>query len=174
LDESILRKAQSGNQQAFAAVLDECYDTVFGFAIKYCGGQQDAEDITQQACIKLAASIHSFRFESAFSTWLYRLVINCARDWYRQQARHSHCAEVSLEVATGDVSEDLVYLQQILARVEDMGQDYRETLVLVAGEGFSHREAGELLGVKESTISWRIHEIRKQLAASSTSGGDIR
>ena len=46
-----------------------------------------------------------------------------------------------------------------------MGQGFKETALLVLGEGLSHREAGTLLGVKESTVSWRLHRIRQQLSS---------
>ena len=165
VESALLRRAQSGDQRAFALVIDGCYNQVFRFALNYCGQRQDAEDITQQACIKLAKNLSSFRFESAFNTWLYRLVINCAKDWYRQQNRfHSDDSQKVCEEANTE-GESLVYLQQVLQLVADMGDDFRETLVLVAGEGFNHREAGGLLGIKESTVSWRMHQIRKRLSA---------
>ena len=158
----LIQRAQSGDREAFARLLDEQYDVMFRFACKFCGNRQDAEDVTQQACIKLARNIGQFRFESAFSTWLYRLVINCARDWYKAQKLRSHEAMPDIAVAN-DSAEPAILLQQVLARVGAMGEDFRETLALVFGEGLSHAEAAQVLAVKESTISWRIHEIRKRL-----------
>lgn len=165
VEEEVLRKAQSGDQQAFGKVIDGCYDRIFRFALNYCGQPADAEDITQQACIKLARNLSSFRFESAFSSWLYRLVINCAKDWYRQQRKFDVNEGSELAEPSTEKGEDLIYLQQLLHLVDTMGEEFRETLVLVAGEGFNHREAGALLGIKESTVSWRMHRIRKRLAA---------
>jgi RNA polymerase sigma-70 factor (ECF subfamily) len=52
-----------------------------------------------------------------------------------------------------------------------MGEDFKETALLVLAEGFSHREAGEMLGVKEGTISWRLHEIRRQLSSLDAKEG---
>lgn len=164
-DISTIKSAQQGDAAAFALVVDGAYDTLFRFALKFTGQRQDAEDIAQQACIKLATSIKSFRFDSAFTTWLYPLVLNCARDWRRQQNRH-HSGDTQPEALSGEVDErgeNLVYLRQILNRVDTMGEGFRETLVLVAGEGLSHSEAATLLGIKESTVSWRLHEIRKRI-----------
>lgn len=170
-DSATLKRAQQGDGAAFAEVVDHCYDSIFRFALKYTGHRQDAEDVAQLACIKLAKAIGSFRFESAFTTWLYALVLNCARDWYRQQG-YQHFSDqdpeeipqLSRETSQG---ESLVYLRQILHQVEAMGEGFRETLVLVAGEGLSHAEAAALLGVKESTVSWRLHEVRKKLASAN-------
>lgn len=171
----LIRRAQSGDEAAFAELIEACYDQMYGCALKYAGNKPDAEDITQQACIKLARSIHQFRFEAAFSTWVFRLVINCAKDWFRSRARHEQppsatAQDTSQEVMTENVPEStadsssLIYLAQILDQVAAFGEGFREAVVLVLGEGLSHRDAAEVLGVKESTVSWRIHETRKRLA----------
>lgn len=174
-DETI-RRAQAGDRDAFARLIDDYYAVMFRFACKYCGNRQDAEDITQQACIKLARSVGQFRFEAAFSTWLYRLVINCARDWYKQQKLPPTGPMVNpdaLAIAIEDGAESAVMLHQVLAQVSEMGDGFREALALVIGEGLTHAEAAEILAVKESTVSWRLHEIRKRLAADTRPEGGL-
>lgn len=172
-DSETLKRAIDGDSTAFGEVVDTCYDSIFRFAIKYTGQRQDAEDVAQLACIKLAKAIRSYRFEAAFTTWLYKLVLNCARDWHRQQRRHQgdSTTDELMESVTELTGESLVYLRQILDRVDTMGDGYRETLALVAGEGMSHAEAAGLLGVKESTVSWRLYEIRKKLASANVQEG---
>lgn len=162
----LIRSAQSGDGQAFAQLLANAYDNLYRFAYRWCGNRADAEDITQQACIKLAQSLGQFRFDAAFSSWLYRLVINCAKDWYRSQNRHQHDAIedwVEPERAPDQSAENSIYLRQLLRQLEQMAEGFKETALLVHGEGLSHAEAADVLQVKESTVSWRLHEIRKQL-----------
>ncbi len=177
MDESeLIRRAQAGNADAFESLLETRYDTLYKFAFKWCGNKSDAEDVAQLACIKLAGSISQFRFESQFSSWLYRLVINCAKDWQKSQARHQgkniddiHQAADDEEhdghecLSTANPAENRIYLQQILQLLNTMADGFKETALLVHAEGLSHAEAAEVLGVKESTISWRLHEMRKQL-----------
>ena len=167
-----IRRAQRGDRDAFSLLVEQHYAAMFSFACRYCGDRQDAQDVTQQACIKLARSIEQFRFESAFSTWLYRLVINCARDWHKSQ-RSRGCGERDGElddVPVHDGAESAVMLRQVIALVEQMGAGFRESLVLVLGEGLTHAEAAAILEVKESTVSWRLHEIRKRLNAGLNAG----
>ena len=76
----LIRRAQDGNASAFGELVDSHYDTIYRFAWKWCRHRANAEDIAQQACIKLAASLAQFRFEAAFTSWLYRLVVSCAQD----------------------------------------------------------------------------------------------
>lgn len=167
-DEELIRRAQCGDREALRHLVEAHYTTMFRFACKYCGNRQDAEDVTQQAFIKLAQSLGQFRHEAAFTSWLYRLVINCARDWHKHQLRHTH--DEPREVATRGGAEPAVMLDQVLSLVDQMGAGFRETLALVVGEGLTHAEAASILSVKESTVSWRVHEIRKRLNAVVHSG----
>lgn len=165
-DDLLIQRAQAGNETAFAELLDQHYELMYRFAWKWSGSVADAEDITQQACIKLARSLKQYRFEAAFSSWLYRLVINCAKDWLKSETRHHGDSDTeadSMENTNTSSGENSTYLQQILAYINAMAEGYRETAVLVFAEGFSHKEAADILGEKEKTVSWRIHEIRKQL-----------
>lgn len=170
-DFALIRKAQTGDMVAFETLLTTYYDTLFRFAYRWCGSRTDAEDIAQQASIKLARALSQFRFESLFSTWLYRLVINCAKDWHKSQLRHQGEEGASPEEAFGDTDagETRVYLHQVLRALEQMPEGFKETALLVHAEGLTHAEAADVLSLKESTVSWRLHEIRKQLHSLHTS-----
>ncbi|CAA0095847.1 ECF RNA polymerase sigma-E factor [Halioglobus japonicus] len=159
--QEIIGRAQRGDRDAFSRLVEDHYATIFRFACRYCGNRQDAEDVTQQACIKLARSLAQFRFESAFSTWLYRLVINCARDWLKSQCKRE--SDELDEIPVPGKQESTVLLHQVIALVDRMGEGFRESVALVLGMGMTHAEAAAILEVKESTVSWRLHEIRKRL-----------
>ena len=162
---ALIEAAQAGDSEAFASLLNVCYDTIFRFAFKWSGHRADAEDIAQLACLKLATGLSQFRFDAAFSSWLYRLVINCAKDWQKSQARHRGVEDSTLvfdKLSVSDGPETGIYLRQILEQADSMGEGFKETLLLVFAEGLTHRESAIILGIKESTVSWRIHEIRKR------------
>jgi RNA polymerase sigma-70 factor (ECF subfamily) len=164
---ALIRKAQGGDATAFAEVLDLHYDTIYRFAWKWCGHETNAEDIAQLACMKLAGSLKQFRFQSAFTSWLYRLVISCAQDWQRSQARHAHDALPETETqGENSPAEDRIYLTQVLEQLGELGEGMKEAALLVHAEGLSHAEAGAILGVSESTISWRLHTIRRHMSKS--------
>src|SRR3954471_20779180 len=168
MDEALIRRAQAGDATSFAELLDVHYDIIYRFAWKWCGHAANAEDIAQLACIKLAHSLAQYRFQAAFTSWLYRLVITCAQDWQRSQQRHDH-GELSDDAPDGaSRAEDHIYLLQVLGQLAMLGDGMKETALLVHAEGLSHAEAGQVLGVAESTISWRIHVIRKSLSREET------
>lgn len=161
-DTELIKQAVNGDKSAFAALLQEVYDAMFKMAFKYCGNRQDAEDITQDACIKLARHIGSFRFKSSFTSWVYRLVINCANDFYR--ARKPEIAVESGHVgAAAPDAETKTYANEILAQVHALPENEKTALLLVMSEGFTHAEAAAVMECKESTVSWYIHEARKKL-----------
>lgn len=164
-DDPLIQGAQQGDESAFENLLDQHYELIYRFAYKWSGSVADAEDITQLACIKLARSIKQYRFEAAFTSWLYRLVINCAKDWLKSETRHQSCDDLGHidEPVQNNAQENATYLRQVLVAINTMAEGYKETALLVFAEGFSHKETADILGEKEKTISWRIHEIRKQL-----------
>jgi RNA polymerase sigma-70 factor (ECF subfamily) len=160
----LIRQAQGGDVASFSRLLDLHYGAIYRFAWKWCGHRANAEDIAQLSCIKLAGSLAQFRFQAAFTSWLYRLVISCARDWQRSQQRHDH-DELPEDAPTPTAAhaEDHIYLSQLIEQLDELGEGMKETALLVHAEGLSHAEAGEILGVSESTISWRVHAIRKHM-----------
>lgn len=164
-DLALIRRAQEGDSTSFSELLDLYYDTIHRFAWKWCGHAANADDIAQLACIKLANSLPQYRFQAAFTSWLYKLVISCAQDWKRSQQRHEH-AELPEDEPAADTGspEESIYLMQLLNQLEQLGEGMKETALLVHAEGLSHAEAGQILGVTESTISWRVHTIRKHLS----------
>ena len=76
---------------------------MFKMAFKWCGNRADAEDITQNACIKLARALKTYEHKAAFTTWLYRLVINTAIDMKRHEKRHDH-AQAEMDEMQGSDS----------------------------------------------------------------------
>jgi RNA polymerase sigma-70 factor, ECF subfamily len=133
--------------------------------MKWCGNKNNAEDITQEACIKLARGLHTFRHDCAFTSWLYRLVINAAKDWVKSQSRHPS-GDAGLEFAqTDENTENALYARQVWAQVYALPEGEKDAVLLVMVEGMSHKQAAEILNIKESTVSGRIHEARKKLFA---------
>ena len=163
----LIRRAQEGDGDAFEALLRLHYDTMYRMAYRWCGNQTDAQDITQSACIKLARAIGSFGFRSTFTTWLYPLVINTAKDWARSRARHAGDGldpeQAEAPATEGPMAERQVYARQVLDHIRALPEREREAVFLVFGEGLSHREAATVMACKESTVSWYIHEARKKL-----------
>ncbi|MEX3007268.1 RNA polymerase sigma factor [Hoeflea sp. TYP-13] len=170
-DQDLAKSAARGDAASFQALLERHYDTIYAVAFRYSGLREDAEDIAQEVCTSLVTKLHSYRGQSQFKTWLYRITVNAARDLHRKKAAsgklHQAYAELS-DLAREEATEsagDIAWLYQSLDR---LAESLRETAILVLAEGMNHKQAAEILDVKESTISWRMHELKNQLKAFAT------
>jgi RNA polymerase sigma-70 factor (ECF subfamily) len=169
----LIKSAQAGNRQAFEALLQTYYDVIFKMAYKWTANRENAEDITQNVCIKLANSIDSFAFKSKFSSWLYRMVINSAIDWQKSNARHN-AAEITenLKSESSSSAEKKLYAKEIFEQIAALPENEKTAILLVFSEDLTHKEAAKIMECKESTISWYIHEARKKLKDMNTNEGD--
>ena len=165
-DLDLIGQAQKGDRAAFGTLVERHYGFVYRVAWRWCGSKPDAEDIAQDVCISLASALRGYRGEAGFTTWLYRIVVNRVRDAQRKASTSERVHRDYGEVETmrrgeqAALDADLAWLQETL---EGLGEDLRETAILVIGEGLTHAEAGEILGIGESTVSWRMHKLKGQL-----------
>ncbi|GLH77850.1 DNA-directed RNA polymerase sigma-70 factor [Bradyrhizobium sp. SSBR45G] len=163
-DDDLVRLAKQGNRAAFEALLRRHYDLMHRVAWRMTGSRTDAQDICQDVCCALVERIASFRGEARFTTWLIGIVRNACHDHHR---RHSTLARLKghLAVLAGMAAlpdgRDLFRRSWLASELAQLSPLLRETVVLVVGEGMTHAEAATALGVSESTISGRMHEVRR-------------
>ena len=167
-DNELAARAAKGDAAAFQILLERHYDSVFRIAFRFSGLREDAEDIAQDVCASLVLKLRSFKGDAKFTTWLYRVVVNAVRDMQRKQTtdgRVNHDYSELQELARGEEAETAKEIAWLYGALNTVGEDLRETAVLVLAEGMNHAEAAEILDIKESTVSWRMHELRKKLKA---------
>lgn len=165
-DGELVSRAQAGERAAFEALLRRHYDRMHRIAWRMTGSRHDAEDVVQEVCCTLAGKIAAFRGEAKFTTWLFGIVANACHDHRRRGAtlarmRDGLAVLVRISgVASAPDPEKRIWLESVLGRLEPA---LRDTVILVAGEGLTHAEAGTALGVAENTVSWRLFEARRRL-----------
>lgn len=166
-DLDLVRLARNGDRTAFRQLLERHYDLMFRVAYRLLGSRAEAEDAAQEMAMALARKIGSFGGRSRFSTWLYQLALNHCRDHIRKRKTAGRMEAAFVEVdarRSADWADSDRRLQWLYQAIDRLAPDLRETALLVLAEDMNHAEAGEVLGVKESTVSWRMHEIRKRLS----------
>lgn len=164
--EALVVRARNADRVAFAELIELHYDRIYRMAWRWCGHRDDAEDIAQDVCIRIGQSIGGFDGRSAFSSWVYRITLNMVRDWQRAGARRSRQAHALTEVAPGQAApeqEDAVTSGQLWAAVRGLPEKQRDAVLLVYAEELSHAEAAMIMGIKEATVSFHVHEARKTL-----------
>lgn len=167
-DETLAQAAAGGDRAAFATLVGRHYDRIQGLAWRLTGSRADAEDLAQDICAALPVKLAHWRGEARFSTWLYRVVVNAAHDLRRRQATRARAAdgwgdwEVARQddIAASRAAQD--WLEAAMARLTP---DLRDTVALVLGEELTQAEAGQILGVSEGTVAWRMSEVKKRLRA---------
>ena len=163
-----LTLAQKGDRLAFQKLLELHYDTIYQVAYRFTGHSEDAEDITQDVCVGLANKIHAYRGEAKFKTWLYSIIVNACLDGHRKRNRQYAQLVDYLEFEAHDRAVNYDKAQQIASLYRELArlkEPFKETAFLVLAQDLSHAEVGQILGCSESTISWRMHEIRHKLKA---------
>ncbi|KRA41630.1 RNA polymerase sigma factor [Devosia sp. Root635] len=163
---ALVVRAQHGDAEAFAALIEDHYDLIHRTAWKWCGNRADAEDVAQDVCVKLGGAIAGFDGRSAFSSWVYRITLNAVRDMQRAGKRRGRYAEAYAEISPEDQpaeQEAAATSRQLWAAVRALPEKQRDAVLLVYAEELSHAAAAEIMGIKEATVSFHVHEARKTL-----------
>ena len=167
-DFTLVKKANSGDADAFSLLLERHYDLIYRLGFRMLQNRADAQDLAQDVCVGLASKLHQFRGQSKLTTWLYQVTMNAARDFLRRRVTiakiHNDFADLE-ELQNGAQAQQKVDVEWAYGVINSMSQNLRETALLVVAEGLVHGEAADVLGVKEATISWRMMKVRDHLKA---------
>jgi RNA polymerase sigma-70 factor (ECF subfamily) len=137
---------------------------IHALTYRMSGSATYSEDLAHEAFVQAYRNLGSFRGESKFSSWLYRIAINLCIRWRRSETRRAEVerawADNAQRAQRDNADSELVH--GALAR---LSPKLRAAVVLTAMEGLSHAEAAQVLGCAEKTLSWRLFVARKRLGA---------
>ena len=171
IENIIINKIKNGDLQSCKFIVDKYKSYVYNVALRIVKIREDAEEISQDSFIKAFKSIESFKFESKFSTWLYRITFNNAVSHTRQKKifkdEINDSIIESIDVSTvSDGFENLKRIdrKKILARAIDQLSEEESLLVsLYYFEENSVSEVSKITGLEENYIKVKIHRSRKKL-----------
>lgn len=184
---AIVRKVLGGDANAFETLVLEYEKNVYNIALRMTGNSEDAADMTQEAFIKAYNSLKSFRGDSKFSVWLYRIVSNVCLDFLRSKNRRPTVSlsvedddgeDAQLDVADESQSPELL-LDRKLTRdsvrrgLDSLPPDYRQILLLREIQGLSYDEIAQALSLEVGTVKSRIFRARKRLCTFLIDDGNI-
>ncbi|MEM9031532.1 MAG: RNA polymerase sigma factor [Pseudomonadota bacterium] len=165
-DEALACAAAGGDRHAFATLLERHYSRLFGLAFRLTGSREEAEDLTQDVCAALPAKLLRYEERARFTTWLYRVVVNAAHDRRRRRAAYSRAASGwgDWEVLRrAGMAEDAERQDWLVRAMSSLPENLRDTLALTLEDGLTQAEAGEVLGISEGTVAWRMAEVKRLL-----------
>ena len=179
LDATLVERARGGDPAAFEDLMLRYEDKVYRLAMGMMKNREDALDAVQDAFLSVFRKLDTFKGESAFSTWLYKIALNSVYMRLRSRARHDRTEPIeNLEQILDPASiRDLVptfswssraddlLLRKELARelrnaVASLPEDYRVIFTLREVEGLSNQEVADILGISLAATKTRLHRAR--------------
>lgn len=171
LPDTLVEKAQAGDGEAFRQIYGQYKGMVAHLAYNITGSQQDLEDIIQETFLQVHRSIRSFQGESKFSTWLYRLTINVAMQYVRQQRKTAGVKQsiddlknLSDDGASPEESASTTERRQILMNaLSKISPKKRIVFVLHEIQGIEAKEVAKILRIPTLTVRTRLFYARRAI-----------
>lgn len=179
-DESLMVRIQRGDHQAFATLVRRHTDRFYGLAYRSCGDQNMAEDIVQEAFMKLWNKPQSWKADKGakFTTWFYRVVVNQAHDFTRRKKAEYGADDLDIyadERAAQDVAMQQDEEQaQLESAIAELPERQRDALNLCFYEGLSNKEAAVILGVGVKALESLLMRAKKGLKDELARAGFIQ
>ena len=171
VDDRVIEACQAGDREAFRLLFETYKDRVFSIACYSFGGDQTAAgDVSQQIFLKLMTSIGQFRGESAFTTWLYRLVVNTCTDERRKRRRFLPFGASNPVTKTEERRPQekryakLEIADSVQAAIRELKPKLRMPILLKYVEDLSYEEIAGVLGCSKGTVASRLNRGHQALA----------
>ncbi len=148
----LIKGCQKGSGLHQQALYQQYHRKMFGVCLRYTNKQEDAEDVLQEAFIKVFKHINGFRGNGSFEGWIRRIMVHTSIEHYRKRSRYfmvdiDQANEVELDAdQLSEMSRD-----EILDLVQGLPTGYRTVFNLYAIEGYPHKEIAEMLGISVGT-----------------------
>lgn len=170
-DDYLVRRAQEGYLDAYAALVDRHSTHVYRVALRLLGNYHDAEDVTQDAFVVAWESLPRYRGEASFSTWLYRIATNRAINVARRRERADRqdpldSLRTEADVAPGPAQqiEATASSSAVREAIAELPMDQRVPLVLRQFEHLSYAEIADITGSSVPAVRSHLHRARRALA----------
>lgn len=170
-DKYYLEQVLAGKSAAFACLVDRHKDRAFSLAFRICGSREDAEEIAQDAFIKAYNSLGSFKMQSSFATWLYRIVYNTSVSFIRSRKK----GVLSLDDFPADFADFVCSSQS----EEEAEKEYRKSVVSFALQKLDDEDRGlislfyyeeldtdeisEITGISKANIKVKLFRARQKM-----------
>ncbi len=148
-DKELAARATAGDREAMAGLLEAYYERIYRMAWRWCGSAGVAEDIAQDVCVKLATSIRSYRGDSTFPTWVWRITYNATIDHLRIEQRL--CATEPTKMMAlvdrpaNDTPETWLFEDDLWREVHGLPPQQRDDVLLVYSQDMSHAHAASIM-----------------------------
>lgn len=153
-DETLVKECVSGNARAQRMLFDRYSAKMLGVAMRYIRDKERAEDVLQDAFIKVFKNLERFKHDGSLEGWIRRIVVNTALDQLRKNKKRQGDLELDdsfIEITTNNFTEERLQAESLMKLVQELPEGYRTVFNMFAIEGYSHKEIAKKLGVTENT-----------------------
>ena len=171
-----IARAAKGDANAFETLMSAYEKKIYALCLRMMGNPHDGEDAAQEAMLRIWRTIGQYRFESAFSTWVYRVTASCCMDEIRKRQRHEQPSLEEMGEASGfdpadggetpqeqtERKETRSAIRQAIAVVPE---GMREVFLLRDVHGLSVEETAQALQIAQGTVKSRLARAREKIAA---------
>ncbi|MGF1533665.1 MAG: RNA polymerase sigma factor [Bernardetiaceae bacterium] len=164
--ETLIEGCRKGKAKAQSALYQEFAPNVMGVCVRYAPRAHEAEDIFQEAFIKIFKHIGKVREPAALPGWIRRLAANTAIDYFHQQKKHLHHSDTEDIQQEDTLYEDafaLLSTQELLGYIQELPDGYRIVFNMYVIEGYAHKEIAERLGISEGTSKSQLARAKQRL-----------
>ena len=166
-DPDVLRRAQRGDERAFALILRAYETPIFNYVYRVVGDRALAEDLTQEVFVRVFQALPRFSLRCKFTTWLFQVTKNRVLDELRARERRPHAVIAiedapRLEIVDPPV-ERLETIEAVWRAVRELNPDLKMALLLRDVVGMSYNEIADSLEVTLATVKWRIFKAREEV-----------
>ncbi|GBF31972.1 RNA polymerase sigma factor SigW [Desulfocucumis palustris] len=187
-DELLVHKTIQGDRDAYGQLVERYQHQLYDLIFKMLNNQEDARDVSQEIFIKVFRSLDKFRYESKFSTWLYRVATNHCLDFLRKKKREKErylIRESPPEDGAGrepqsggcwEPEQSLLQkenLQRLQKALEQLPETYRLPLLMQHYRKMSYQEIAQIMNIPVKTVATRIYRAKNMLK-ECLGGGDGR
>jgi RNA polymerase sigma-70 factor, ECF subfamily len=163
----LIGQAREGNQQAFRQLVECHMKQAYNLAYGFVGSHEEAEDIAQEAFVRVHRSLGSFRGESSFATWLHRIVVNLALNQTRRKQRMTWLCHAEVEPYAGDGGatdhERLETRTHLERAIHELPTLQRAVVILRHLEGMPTQQVSGILRCSEGTVKTHLFRAMKKL-----------
>ncbi|HXH37696.1 MAG TPA: RNA polymerase sigma factor [Thermoanaerobaculia bacterium] len=164
-DLRLARACADGDSEVFASIYDRHGERMKSIAYHQLGNVSDAEDAVQETFIKVHRAAASYNGEAAFTTWLYRILINTCYDMLRKRSRRIRETPIDDLPHAGHAANAVDDVKRIALRklLHELPEQRRTVFALFEIEGLSHAEIAGILDITEGNSKWILFSTKKQL-----------
>ncbi|MCM2678816.1 RNA polymerase sigma factor RpoE [Echinimonas agarilytica] len=177
LDQKLVERVQQGDKRAFDLLVTKYQHKVHSLIARYIKNPNEVQDVAQEAFIKAYRALGSFRGESAFYTWLYRIAVNSAKNYLVSQGRRPPAADVDAQDAEfyegGEVLHEVASPERealsdeirkvVFDTIDGLPEDLRTAITLRELEGMSYEEISGVMDCPVGTVRSRIFRARETI-----------